>query len=170
MLIEWLQEVGSTSTYLRENRADAPHATVVAARSQTAGRGQRGNSWEAEPGRNLTFSMLLRPRGVDARTQYAVSEAVATAIVTVLRRYVPDSDHLTVKWPNDIYYTDSKLCGILIECSLSGLTIDRAVAGVGINVNQTEFRSDAPNPISLRQITGREYPLEPLLAEVALAI
>ncbi len=170
MQIEKLKETGSTSSYLREHRADAPHATVVSAHTQTAGRGQRGNSWEAEPGMNLTFSILLRPRGIDARSQYALSEAVATAIATVMRRYIANPERLTIKWPNDIYYADSKLAGILIENSLSGTRVDRAIAGIGININQTRFISDAPNPVSLRQITGETHDTDALLEEVAAAV
>lgn len=170
MNIITLPEVGSTSTYLREALGDAPAGTVVSARCQSAGRGQRGNSWEAEPGCNLTFSVLLRPAGIVASGQYAISEAVAVAIVDTLAPLVADSDRLAIKWPNDIYYGDSKLCGILIENTLSGMSIVRSIAGVGINVNQRVFVSDAPNPVSLWQITGREYQLEPLLERVAAAI
>lgn len=170
MNIITLPEVASTSTFLRETMPDAPAGTVIAARSQTAGRGQRGNSWEAEPGCNLTFSILLRPEGIEAARQYAVSEAVAVAVTDVIAPMVPHPAELTIKWPNDIYYGDRKICGILIENTLNGRMIMRSIAGVGININQREFRSDAPNPVSLWQITGREYLLEPLLATVADAI
>lgn len=167
---EWLESVGSTSTYMRQTLPDAPAGTVVAAHCQSAGHGQRGNSWEAEPGMNLTFSVMLRPEGIDAASQYAVSEAVAVAIAESLSRLVPEPEKLLIKWPNDIYYGDMKLCGILIENSLSGMSILRSIAGVGININQREFRSDAPNPVSLWQITRREHDLAPLLEEVAGAI
>ncbi len=170
MVIEKLHEVGSTSSYLRAERPDAPHGTVVSAHTQTAGRGQRGNSWEAEPGMNLTFSVMLRPDGVEARAQYSLSEAVATAIATALRRHLPDPKRLTIKWPNDIYYDDSKIAGILIENSLAGSHISKAIAGIGINVNQTRFLSDAPNPISLKQITGLSYDTGALLEEIAAAV
>ncbi|MDE6086664.1 MAG: biotin--[acetyl-CoA-carboxylase] ligase, partial [Muribaculaceae bacterium] len=103
--IERLESVESTSTWLRTYRADAPNGTVVVTDCQTAGRGQRGNSWEAEPGKNLTFSILTRPQpSVPAAEQYALSEAVATAIVDTLDNLVPDSSLLEIKWPNDIYY------------------------------------------------------------------
>ncbi len=170
MNIITLPEVGSTSTYLRESLPDAPAGTVVVTHCQSAGRGQRGNSWEAEPGRNLTFSVLLRPEGIVASAQYAISEAVAVAIVDTLAPLVPEPELLAIKWPNDIYYCDRKLCGILIENTLSGMSIVRSIAGVGININQREFRSDAPNPVSLWQITGSEYQLEPLLERVCQAI
>jgi len=165
-----LPRINSTSTYLRESLPDAPAGTVVVTSCQSAGRGQRGNSWEAEPGKNLTFSVLLKPHGIDASSQYAISEAVAVAITDTLEPLVPDRDALTIKWPNDIYYNDRKLCGILIENTLSGMDIVRSIAGVGINVNQHEFRSDAPNPVSLWQIDGRERDLDTLLVQVATAI
>ena len=170
MNIITLPEVSSTNTRMRETMPDAPSGTVLAARSQTAGRGQRGNSWEAEPGCNLTFSVLLRPEGVEAATQYAVSEAVAVAVTDVPRPLVPYPDDIAIKWPNDIYYGDRKICGILIENTLSGKNIERSIAGVGLNVNQRVFRSDAPNPVSLWQITGIEHDLDPLLRDVAGAI
>lgn len=165
-----LQVTDSTSSYLRSRLADAPHGTTVSAHTQTAGRGQRGNSWEAEPGMNLTFSMMLRPLDLEVRSQYILSEAVATAIASTLRKYVDAPERLTIKWPNDIYYDDSKLGGILIENSLSGPRVEKSIAGVGININQTTFRSDAPNPISLKQIMRQTYEIDPLLAEITGAI
>lgn len=169
--IVWLDSVKSTNSYMSsEMAASAPHGAVVAARTQTAGRGQRGNSWEAEPGKNLTFSMLLRPEGVDAAEQFHISEAVALGVVDALRGEVPEPDAIKIKWPNDIYWTDKKICGILIENSLSGRAINHSIAGIGINVNQAQFVSDAPNPVSLLQITGQTVELEGFLHRVVDAI
>lgn len=137
---------------------DAPHGFALMAREQTAGRGQRGNSWEAEPGLNVTLSLMLRPRELDAVRQFEVSEAVALGVAdTVGELGIGD---VRVKWPNDIYAGDRKIAGILIENSLSGPMIGRSIAGIGLNVNQTVFRSGAPNPVSIRQLTGREYDVE----------
>lgn len=166
MEIITLDEVNSTSTWLREQMPDAPHGTVVSAYNQTAGRGQRGNSWEAEPGCNLTFSILLQPRGITAATQFAISEAIATAIVDTLIPHVPQPENLAIKWPNDIYYGDRKICGMLIENSIVGTNINRSIAGIGININQQEFRSNAPNPVSLWQITGKNHDLTTILHDV----
>lgn len=165
-----LDNVGSTSTYMRETMHDAPAGTVVVTRCQSAGRGQRGNSWEAEPGMNLTFSVLLRPEGIEAAGQYAISEAVAAAVTETLSPLVPDSKKLLIKWPNDIYYGDRKLCGILIENTLGGMSILRSIAGIGINVNQRKFTSDAPNPVSLWQITRIDHDLDTILGQVVTAI
>lgn len=162
-MIHYLDTCTSTSTVLSA-MTDAPHGTCVACHTQTAGRGQRGNSWEAEPGKNLTFSLLMRPRAIKAACQFEISEIVAIAIADVLRRHL-DTDEVRIKWPNDIYYRDSKIVGILIENTLCGSDIERSIAGIGINVNQKQFLSDAPNPISMRNITGREYELPTLLEE-----
>lgn len=167
--MEWhiikLQETRSTNTYLDSIDTECPQqeGCVVTTHTQSAGRGQRGNSWEAEPGKNLTFSYLLRPEGVAPQEQFILSQAVSLAVVDVLSRY---AHGFCVKWPNDIYYHDSKIAGILIEHNLSGMSISRTIVGIGLNINQQQFISDAPNPISLQQITGREYDLDAMLAEV----
>lgn len=148
---------------------DAAEGTVVVCRRQTAGRGQRGNSWEAEPGRNLTFSMLLRPAGLPAARQFMLSMAVAVAIADAVDYVFEQTgvpERAAIKWPNDIYVGDKKICGILIENKLAGADIHRSVIGVGLNVNQHVFCSDAPNPVSIIHITGSEYPLDVLLADL----
>lgn len=154
MKMEIIDECASTNAAIRR---DAPHGYALMALRQTAGRGQRGNTWEAEPGRNITLSLMLRPHDLDATRQFEVSEAVALGILDLLREL--GIDGVSVKWPNDIYVSDRKICGILIENALSGSKIARSIAGIGLNVNQTEFRSDAPNPVSIRQLTGREHPI-----------
>ena len=125
------------------------------ARRQTAGRGQRGNSWESEAGQNVTLSVMLRPESVEAREQFMVSEAVAIATACCGRRADRGSGRSEVL--NDIYVGQQKIAGILIECGLEGGRISRAIAGIGLNVNQSVWRSDAPNPVSMRQLTGEEY-------------
>lgn len=146
---------------------DSPHGLTVATPCQSAGRGQRGNSWEAEPGKNLTFSTLLRPTWIEAAGQFAISEAVSLAVVDFLdRRLRPCGMKAAIKWPNDIYVGDCKICGILIENTIAGKTITRSIAGIGVNINQTVFRSDAPNPTSLALLTGRQYPLQGMIEEI----
>lgn len=168
----WLEQADSTNTWLKLQLASADagrlsHGFVVAAVEQTAGRGQRGNSWEAEPGCNLTFSVLLRPDNIDAAEQFYISEAVALAVADAVDAHLAaHSQSCRVKWPNDIYVGDQKIAGILIENSLAGRRIDSSICGIGLNVNQREFRSDAPNPVSMAQLTGVETPLEPLLADI----
>ena len=152
---------------------DAEHGTVLVTDCQTAGRGQRGNSWEAAPGLNLTFSILLRPAALPPLRQFEVSCVVALAVARMLDRALAASPHtpeVFVKWPNDIYVGDKKICGILIENVITGSRIDSCVAGIGLNINQLNFLSDAPNPVSLRQLTGREYRLDNLLSSLSSLI
>ena len=164
-----LKTCGSTNSWLSGEAASLPHATVVLAEEQTAGRGQRGNSWESEPGANLTFSLLLKPDGIAARDQFLISEAVALGIADAVAGFA-GNHKVSVKWPNDIYVDDSKICGILIENSLRGSKIGHSVVGIGINVNQQRFVSDAPNPVSLSMLTGSFYNLDAVLDKVLAAI
>lgn len=156
-----LDEVDSTNNYLRNLPTDELKSEIVVAvaNTQTAGRGQRGNSWESEPGKNLTFSILIRPNFIEARQQFILSQAIALSIKEVLCNYVTNPFPL-IKWPNDIYWNKKKLGGILIENDLTGKNIDRCIIGVGVNLNQKLFTSDAPNPVSVWQITG--HTTEPL--------
>ena len=151
-------ELTSTNTELaRLADEGAPHGTVAIAECQTAGRGQRGNTWESAPGENVTMSVLLHPDGIEPRRQFAISEAVALGVAETLDIYLPAGMRAEVKWPNDIYVGNRKICGILIENRITSTTIERAIAGIGLNVNQELFVSDAPNPVSLRQLTGARH-------------
>lgn len=147
---------GSTNAELGR---EAAHGEAVMALTQTTGRGQRGNSWEAEPGLNVTLSVMLRPKELPASRQFEVSEAVCLAVADVVAQLgIKD---VKVKWPNDVYVGDRKIAGILIENALgAGGMLARSIAGIGLNVNQTEFRSPAPNPVSLRQLTGQTYDIK----------
>ena len=158
----FIQETASTNELLwkmlRENTL--AEGFVVRTDFQTAGKGQIGNLWESESGKNLLFSMALFPQKIRPDQQFLISQLVSVSIKKVLDEYVDD---VTVKWPNDIYWKDKKLAGILIENSLQGRQIKFSVVGIGLNVNQTEFVSNAPNPISLQQITGKRNARNPLL-------
>ena len=166
-----LPETGSTNTWLKEHADEIPVPAVAVTDHQTSGRGQRGNTWEAEPGKNLTFSMLFKPEGVAPSGQFFISEAVCLGIVDTLRRYLPHPETVKVKWPNDVYAGDRKICGILIEHSLeSASAIRHTIAGIGLNVNQKEFHSSAPNPVSMFNLTGKVKPLRPLLEQLVEAI
>ncbi len=163
-----VNQTASTNTYLSRLAATLPGGTVIYTPSQTAGRGQKGNSWESEDGKNLTFSMLLKRPPVKARDQFYLSEAAALAVVEALSAEA--GDQFTVKWPNDVYWRDKKACGMLIESSLDGTDIAHSVIGIGINVNQERFLSDAPNPVSLKGITGHEHDLMAILKRVCSRI
>ena len=164
MKIIHLEEVDSTNAYIMRNVGELEAPVMVSAYRQTAGQGQRGNSWEAEPGKNLTFSIFYRPESLPPMAQFSMSEAVALAVVDFLGAHGIEAK---VKWPNDIYVGDNKICGILIRHSVMGGSVSYSVIGVGIDVNQTIFLSDAPNPISMRQITGKNYDLLLLEKEIA---
>lgn len=132
-------------------------------RFQTAGRGQRGNSWESEDGANLLFSFVLYPDFLEARKQFYLSQITALALQEVLSQY---TDGIRIKWPNDIYWKDKKICGTLIENDLTGIHISRSISGTGVNLNQERFVSDAPNPVSLFQITGQRYDRKEILHQL----
>ena len=166
VMIVTLDECDSTNTVL-SSMPEAASGTVVATRRQTAGRGQRGNSWESEPDKNLTFSQLLMPRMLPAARQFELSMIVSLAIADSIDAHLPDGIRTCVKWPNDIYIGREKVCGILIENRLTGSRIERAIVGAGINVNQRVFTSDAPNPTSIiHHNGGTETELGALLKEV----
>lgn len=162
--VRWIEETESTNTLLSSCCDSLPSGVVICARRQSAGRGQRGNTWESEPYANLTFSMLLRPSVIEASRQFEMSMIVSIAVCDALEKASGES--FMVKWPNDIYAGDKKICGILIENSLAGRRISHSVVGIGINVNQRRFVSDAPNPVSLINLTRRSYDLESLLVSV----
>ena len=144
--------------------------SVLVADYQTAGRGQQGNSWESERGKNLLFSVMLWPRGVAVKRQFRLSQAMAVAVCEAIKELRVESQEsrvqVCIKWPNDIYYGEKKLSGTIIETTWAGDMVERCVLGVGINVNQQVFCSDAPNPISLFQILGHEVDRDELLSDV----
>lgn len=163
-----LQTVHSTNSFLRElNGGDASFDMELATTEfQTAGRGQKGNSWESEQSKNLLFSILLHPVYVQPSKQFCISEAIALAVVKSLKEIVAEESvakDFTVKWPNDIYWKNKKIAGILIENELFGSTIRDCIVGVGININQQNFISDAPNPVSLYNILGVNTNVEEVL-------
>lgn len=164
MRIITLHEVDSTNSYLEREASQIDDTVMVTAYSQTSGHGQRGNGWESAPGENLTFSVLYHPESFRAIDQFSISEATALAVADFLALHGVEAK---VKWPNDIYVGDKKICGILIKHSLMGSEISHSILGVGININQTKFVSDAPNPVSIKQLTGETYNLEALTGEIA---
>lgn len=167
--IIWLSTVSSTNSYASQLLRDGVVAegTVVSTLFQTAGRGQSKNRWESEYGSNLLFSMVLFPTLIRPEDQFSISIAVSLGIKDTLSKYI---DSVKIKWPNDIYAGNDKIAGILIENAISGETIMHTVAGIGLNVNQQEFFSDAPNPVSIKMITGKEWDTASLLGELRESI
>ncbi|KAA6339499.1 Bifunctional ligase/repressor BirA [termite gut metagenome] len=167
-----LKETDSTLHYLnmlceRDNPDNhIQEFTTVTTDFQTAGKGQQGNSWESEKGKNLLFSFVFYPDFLEVRKQFLLSQLISVSIKEELE--VQYTEGFSIKWPNDIYWKDRKICGILIENNLIGNKIERSMAGIGININQKKFYSSAPNPVSLIQITEnrREIEILPLLANI----
>ena len=159
-----IDETDSTNRWLREQGGE--ENVVVWADYQTAGRGCGTNHWESERGKNLTFSMLLHPHDVPAQKQFRISRAISLALCKALGQHIGD---LSIKWPNDIYWRDGKIGGILIEVTLQGNKVKDCIIGIGLNINQRVFRSDAPNPVSMWQICEQETDCEQLFQEILQA-
>lgn len=138
-----------------------PEGTIVLAEEQAKGRGQRGRTWESEPGTNLTFSMVLYPVFLLPHKQFALNQAVSLAITEVVSDIT--RREALIKWPNDIYVEEEKISGILIENAIRDEKLVRSVVGIGLNVNQTKFTPDIPNPTSLKLQTDRDHDLEECL-------
>ena len=166
--MEWkiihIDETDSTNRWLCDQGGE--DGTVVWADFQTAGRGQGTNRWESERGQNLLFSILLHPKDIPANGQFAISMQVSLAICEALGERI---GNLSIKWPNDIYWRNAKIGGILIENRLQGSRIRDSIVGVGLNVNQRQFHSDAPNPVSLWQICEQETDRGQLLKDILSA-
>ena len=163
-----IDETDSTNRWMKEliqlhPSEETQHEMVVVCDYQTAGRGCGSNSWEAEQGKNLLMSVLMHPKMVSARTQFIITQIVSVALCRTIETVIGSEHRVTIKWPNDIYVGDKKICGVLIENSIEGRRIKDCIIGIGLNVNQTEFRSDAPNPVSIAQLTGKETDREEVL-------
>lgn len=160
--IIWLDSIDSTNNEAKRRLDKISRTTVIAAREQTAGRGQRGNSWKTEAAKNLTFSLVMKSGnetmdGISVACQFVISEAIALGITGYLKEKGIEAK---IKWPNDIYVGDRKICGILIENTVRNGQLSSCVAGIGLNVNQTDFPENIPNPVSMSLISGNEYALE----------
>ena len=143
-------ETDSTNALLKRMRP--PHDMAVYADAQTAGRGQRGNSWHAMRGENLLMSVCRHPLDLHPLCQFSISEATATGVCLLLESYGIDAK---IKWPNDIYVGHDKICGILIEHAV-GAKVESSIIGIGLNLNQTCF-PPLPNPVSASLLTGERY-------------
>jgi BirA family biotin operon repressor/biotin-[acetyl-CoA-carboxylase] ligase len=162
-----LKEVDSTNNFLKNilsNSKPVPEGTVIMAESQYAGRGQRENVWHAEPGKNLTFSILLKPAFLSASEQFDLTRTISLGVYAALQPLL--GSKLKIKWPNDVYYNNNKLGGMLIENILQGSQIKNAVVGIGLNINQENFHDKAGNATSLKQILQKDYDLKDILSEI----
>ena len=160
-----LPETESTNNTLRllAETEQPANKSIIWTDFQTKGKGQTGNSWESAPGMNLLCSILFYPSHLSANESFALLELAALSVKYTLDKYAPD---ISIKWPNDIYYQHKKICGILIENEVTEGNIIRSIIGIGINLNQTKFEIDAPNPVSLSMITGSTYDRKVILNQL----
>ena len=162
-----IQHVDSTNNFLKEllsNSKPVSEGAVIMAESQYAGRGQQQNRWHSEPGKNLTFSLLLKPVFLPVQQQFDLTRVISLAIISALEPFL--GEKLKIKWPNDIYYEDRKLGGMLIENLLQGSQIKNSIIGIGLNINQEHFPPEAANAVSVKQILHRDYDLKLILSEI----
>lgn len=166
-----IPKVDSTNNYLKTcltNSTPLPEGTAIMAENQFAGRGQHQNGWHASQGQNLTLSLLLKPTFLSIKRQFLLTQIISLGIVKALKNKV--DPYIKIKWPNDIYYRDKKLGGILIENTIQGTSIKNSIIGMGINVNETNFPNFLPNPVSLSEILQTDYDLHTLLSEICSGI
>ena len=163
-----LPETDSTNNYLtqlcNEQQSAVREFTTVIAERQTAGKGQRGNSWESEDCRNITFSFVLYPTFIEARRQFILSQIVSLSIKEELDEWTKG---ISIKWPNDIVMNGKKVCGILTEMSAQMDYVNHIVIGIGINVHNESFPEEiAPVATSLYMETGEHFNRAALIEEV----
>ncbi|MFI5157515.1 MAG: biotin--[acetyl-CoA-carboxylase] ligase [Sphingobacteriales bacterium] len=162
-----LKEVDSTNNFLKNtlsNSKPLPEGTVIMAESQYAGRGQQQNRWHSDAGKNLTFSSLLKPSFLAISNQFDLNRTISLGVYDAL--YPLLGKGLKIKWPNDIYYNDMKLGGMLIENAIQGNQIKHSIIGIGLNINQDNFPESVPNAASIKQILQRDYDLRQILSDI----
>ena len=177
MIINRFDTLQSTNKYCELlDLSKVEEFSVFWAIEQSAGVGQRGNHWSSQPGKNLTFSIVLHPHAVPAVRQFMLTQVLSLGVSDYLKEVFRDgqrndiADAVRIKWPNDIYVGKSKICGMLVENRLSGRVIASSICGIGLNVNQTAFDDWVPNPVSMAQLMGQEYSIEEVLHHVLVAI
>jgi len=163
-----LKEVDSTNNFLKDlvsKSEPLAEGTVIMADNQFAGRGQQESVWQTQAGKNISTSIYLKPSFLPLDKQFYLNMAVSLAVSDALSCFVPDG--IKVKWPNDMYYRDKKLGGILIENTLTGASIRSSVIGIGLNVNQEEFsESISQKATSVIQILQKDVPLMDIMAKI----
>ncbi len=162
-----IEAVPSTNNYLFNlvGEKDLEEGLVINTDNQTAGKGLGENKWESQVGKNLTFSILLKPDFIKAEDQFVITQIVSLAIWKVCKEKL-NTESLKIKWPNDIYVGNKKLAGILVQNIIKGNSISHSIIGIGLNTNQEEFVSDAPNPISMIQLLKMPLERDSLLKEI----
>lgn len=163
--VQILKNFPSTNDFLKQqNKSDLVDGEVVCARSQENGRGQRGNTWETEPNKNLTFSFYLEPLDLNVNQQFSLNYFVSVGILECLKQLVDKPENILLKWPNDIYYGDKKIGGILIENNVKESKISHTIIGIGININQEQFNLRTATSLYIE--TRKEFSVEEVLAKM----
>jgi BirA family biotin operon repressor/biotin-[acetyl-CoA-carboxylase] ligase len=160
-----LDKVDSTNDYVSDllKEFKPEEGSIFSSLFQSAGKGTGQNKWESEKRKNLLFSLILYPSFLPVEDQFLISKAISLGIANYIQAKI---SHIKIKWPNDIYYNDKKIAGILIENSIKGSNLNSSIIGIGFNLNQSKFKSDAPNPISLHQITKKTYSIDQELVKI----
>lgn len=157
-----LNETTSTNRFTSEllSKEKLPDGTVITAKCQSCGKGAGENRWESEAGKNLTISIVLHPEFLPLEKQFMLNKMVSLGVYDMISKLVTDPSQVKIKWPNDVYVGNKKICGMLIENAIIGNIFQHSILGIGININQEVFCSDAPNPVSLKNLNGKEYDLK----------
>ncbi|MGA2824296.1 MAG: biotin--[acetyl-CoA-carboxylase] ligase [Bacteroidales bacterium] len=169
-LIE-LQTVDSTNFYAEEllKTQKVSEGTIIFAHDQTSGKGQGENNWESEPRKNVTFSLVLFPKFLSPWQQFLLNKAISLGVLDFLAGVIIEQK-LSIKWPNDIYAGNRKIGGILLQNTICGTLYESCIAGIGVNLNQETYNPGLPNPVSLRQITGKDYPVKDAVDRIVACI
>ena len=162
----FFQNLPSTNAHTFDlmKKSKLPEGTILYTNYQSAGKGYSGKKWESEDGKNLLISIILYPSFIKPEDQFLISMVISLGVCDFLMRFIPEC---SIKWPNDIWVNNDKIAGLLLESSLTGNQIESTVAGIGLNINQQRFLSNAPNPVSLNQLTGVNYDLPSSLEKLA---
>ncbi|MBQ5856128.1 MAG: biotin--[Bacteroidales bacterium] len=171
MKITRFKTLESTNAYLQNllNEGVDIVDNIVVTDFQTSGKGQGKNVWQSEDGKNLLFSIALDMSFLKAENQFLLTQMISVAMINVLKKYLPE-ESLFIKWPNDIYFNSKKIAGILIKNEIKGMMMGTSIIGIGLNVNQTSFDDNLPNPISMKMITGNDFNLETILNDICLEL
>ena len=171
MKITHFKTLESTNQYLQNllNEGVDIVNNIVVTDFQTSGKGQGKNVWQSEDGKNLLFSIALDMSFLKAENQFLLTQMVSVTMINVLKKYLPEKS-LFIKWPNDIYFKDKKIAGILIKNEIKGMMMGTSIIGIGLNVNQTSFDENLPNPISMKTITGNDFELEMILNDICFEL
>ena len=160
--ITWHKSLKSTNTELREHISEYDNLSVVATVEQSAGRRQGDHSWYASPGKNLTFSIVFKPERLNAADALYLSRITTLSLLSYLKNKGVEA---RIKWPNDIWVGEKKICGILIENILNAQWVESSIIGIGLNLNEENWPEELPNPVSLHELTGKLYDIKAELAE-----